>query len=513
MSDNESWKPSINPWLMIIPVILAAFICILDTTVGNVALPHMAGAFSASRDESMWILTSYLVAAGIVMPAVDWLGKVFGRKNYFILSILVFTGASMLCGLAQNIEFMIFARILQGLGGGGLVPVANAIIWESFSKEERGAALSVFGMGVVIAPIIGPVLGGWITDNWSWPWIFYINVPLGCLAVFLAKNLIQDPPWAEKQKNVTIDKIGFLFLTIWLCTFQIVLDKGNDADWFNSAWVCWTFAISMVACGLFFYSQFKNKDSLIDLTVFKDRNFTSGVIVQFVAQAILYSSLAIVPQFLQNMLGYTAYLSGTTIATRGMGSVIALITTAKLSNKVDNRIFVAVGLILIGISGLMFGNFNFQINPSVFLIPNVILGVGVGWALVPIMTLTVATLKKEQMTNASAIQNLLKNVAGAIGTSLVSTLVTRFSQVHQFMLVHNLSDLNPVYNLKLQHLAANFSHLPDAVAKQMAQRLIYKELLQQATMFGYIDAFRFFGILAFFMVPLLLLIKVKKESI
>ncbi len=258
---EQSWKPSINPWIMIIPVILAAFICILDTTIGNVALPHMAGAFSASRDESMWILTSYLVAAGIIMPAVDWLSKIFGRKNYFVLSILLFTISSMLCGLSQNIEFMIFARILQGLGGGGLVPVANAIVWESFSKEERGAALSIFGMGVVIAPIIGPVMGGWITDNWTWPWIFFINVPFGCLAAFLAHRLIEDPPYIKREKNVKIDYIGFIFLTLWLVTFQIVLDKGNDADWFHSTWVCWTSAISILSCGAFFYSQFKNKES------------------------------------------------------------------------------------------------------------------------------------------------------------------------------------------------------------------------------------------------------------
>ena len=511
MSNIQEWKPSINPWIMIIPVILAAFICILDTTIGNVALPHMAGAFSASRDESMWILTSYLVAAGIIMPAVDWLSKIFGRKNYFVISILLFTISSMLCGLSQNIEFMIFARILQGIGGGGLVPVANAIVLESFSKEERGAALSIFGMGVVIAPIIGPVMGGWITDNWTWPWIFFINVPLGCLAAFLAHKFIEDPPYIKKEKNITIDWVGFLFLTLWLVTFQIVLDKGNDADWFNSTWVCWTFGISMLSCIAFFYSQFKNKDSLIDLRIFKDRNFTAGVTVQVIAQAILYSSLAILPQFLQNMLGYTAYLSGLTIMTRGMGSVVALITTAKLSNKIDNRLFVGAGLLLIGISGVMFGNLNQQIAPDSILIPNVLLGIGVGWALVPIMSLTVMTLRNEQMTNASAIQNLLKNVAGAIGTSLVSTLVTRYSQVHQYMLVGNLTPLNPNYTARVQELVAKFSYLPQQVAEQMANGLLYRELVNQSTLFGYIDAFRIFGILAIFVIPLLLMIKVKKK--
>ena len=210
---TEEWKPKINPWIMIIPVMLAVFIYVLDGTIGNVALPHMAGSFSATRDESMWLLTSYLIAAGIVIPAVDFFSKLCGRKNFFIISILMFTIASMLCGMAKNIEFMIFARILQGFGGGGILPISQAIIIESFTKEQRGAAMSVFGMGVILAPIIGPVLGGWITDNWTWPWIFYINVPFGCIAALLSKKLIEDPPYAKRQHNVKIDGKGF-FLSL-----------------------------------------------------------------------------------------------------------------------------------------------------------------------------------------------------------------------------------------------------------------------------------------------------------
>ncbi len=511
MTAEQEWKPSISPWLMIVPVILAAFICILDTTIGNVALPHMAGAFSATRDESMWILTSYLVAAGIVIPAVDWFSKIFGRRNYFIISILVFTFASMLCGLSKNLEFMIFARILQGVGGGGLVPVANAIVFEGFTPQDRGKALSIFGIGVVLAPVIGPVLGGWITDNWTWPWIFFINVPFGCLAALLSYRLIEDPPYARKQAHSKIDGKGFLFLAIWLASFQVILDKGNNADWFGSAWICWTSAISVIACILFFISQKTNKDSLLDLSVFKDRNFTAGVIIQVVGQAVLYSSLAILPQFLQNMLGYTAYLSGVAIMTRGMGSIVALVITALFSNKIDNRIFVAAGLIMIGISGIGFGNLNLQIAATSILVPNVILGIGVGLALVPIMSLTVMTLNNSQMTNASAIQNLLKNIAGAVGTSLVSTMVTRGAQVHQYMLVGHMTPLNPNFTARVQALAANFSHYPEQVAQNMAQALLYKELVTQSTLFAYIDTFRIFGILCFFIVPLLVFIKIKKR--
>lgn len=514
-SENETtneWKPTVNPWIMIIPVMLSVFIYVLDGTIGNVALPHMAGSFSATRDESMWILTSYLIAAGIVIPAVDFFSKVFGRKNFFIISILMFTIASMLCGMAKNIEFMIFARILQGFGGGGILPISQAIIIESFTKEQRPAAMSVFGMGVILAPIIGPVLGGWITDNWTWPWIFYINVPFGCLAAILSKRLIEDPPYARRQKNVKIDGKGFFYLTIWLVTLQTVLDKGNNADWFNATWICWTFAVSCVACVLFFHSQLTNKDSLIDLSVFKDRNFSAGTIIQVVIQAVLYASLAILPQFLQSMMGYTAFLSGATMMPRGFGSMLSMLFTATLSNKVDNRILVMIGLALIGGASLDFGALNLQISNMNIAIPNFFMGMGMGLAMVPIMNLSVDTLRNEQMTNATGIQNLLKNIGSAVGTSLVATMLTRFAQVHQYMLVGKTSELNPAFIERVQSTAAALAgYTEHTVAQYMAQYSLYGQLVKQSNLWAFIDSFRIFGALCFAVIPLLLLMrKVKK---
>ena len=510
---TEQWAPTVNPWIMIIPVMLAVFIYVLDGTIGNVALPHMAGSFSATRDESMWILTSYLIAAGIVIPAVDFFSKVFGRKNFFIISILVFTIASMLCGLAKNIEFMIFARVLQGFGGGGIVPVSQAIIIESFPKEKRGVAMSVFGMGVILAPIIGPVLGGWITDNWTWPWIFYINVPFGCAATILCHKLVEDPPYAKKQKNVKIDGRGFFFLTIWLITLQTVLDKGNNADWFNAPWICWTSAVSMVACILFFHSQLTNKQSLVDLSVFKDRNFSAGTIIQVVIQAVLYASLAILPQFLQSMMGYTAFLSGETMMPRGLGSMIAMLLTATLSNRIDNRLLVAVGLSIIGASTLSFGNLNLQISNMNIAIPNFFMGMGMGLSMVPIMNLSVDTLRNEQMTNATGIQNLLKNIGSAIGTSLVATMLTRFAQIHQYMLVGKLHDLNPNFIERLQATAGTLAQFTQIdIARYMAEYSIYGQLIKQSTLWAFIDSFRIFGALCFAVIPLLLLIKVKSKK-
>lgn len=511
---TEEWKPKINPWIMIIPVMLAVFIYVLDGTIGNVALPHMAGSFSATRDESMWILTSYLIAAGIVIPAVDFFSKLCGRKNFFIISILMFTIASMLCGMAKNIEFMIFARILQGFGGGGILPISQAIIIESFTKEQRGAAMSVFGMGVILAPIIGPVLGGWITDNWTWPWIFFINVPFGCIAALLSKKLIEDPPYAKRQHNVKIDGKGFFYLTIWLVTLQTVLDKGNNADWFNATWICWTFGVSVVACILFFHSQLTNKDSLVDLSVFKDKNFSAGTIIQVVIQAVLYASLAILPQFLQSMMGYTAFLSGATMMPRGFGSMLSMLITGTLSNKIDNRLFVMLGLALIGGSSLVFGSLNLQISNMNIAIPNFFMGMGMGLSMIPIMNLSVDTLKNEQMTNATGIQNLLKNIGSAIGTSLVATMLTRFAQVHQYMLVGKMSELNPVFIERVQTTAGALSaYTEHSVAQYMAQYSYYGQLVKQSTLWAFIDSFRIFGVLCLAVIPLLLLMKkIKKDA-
>ncbi|MFI3299933.1 MAG: DHA2 family efflux MFS transporter permease subunit [Candidatus Gastranaerophilales bacterium] len=510
---TKEWSPKINPWIMILPVMLSVFVYVLDGTIANVALPHMAGSFSATRDESMWILTSYLIAAGIVIPAVDFFSKLLGRKNFFIISILVFTIASMLCGLAQNIEFMIVARILQGFGGGGILPIAQAIMLESFPKEKRGLSMSVFGMGVIIAPIVGPVLGGWITDNWSWPWIFFINVPLGCFAAILSQKIIEEPDYAKKQKNVYIDKKGFLYLACWLISLQVVLDKGNTADWFNAPWICWLSAFSIVSGIMFFKSQLSNKHTLLDLSVFKDRNFSAGSSIQIVTQAVLYSSLAILPQFLQGMLGYTAFLSGYSMMPRGCGSMLAMVITGALSGKVDNRLLVIIGLILLGGSSLAFGSLNLQISTMNILIPNFIMGIGMGLAMIPLMNLSFSTLENHQLTNAAGIQNLMKNIGSAIGTSLVATMLTRFAQVHQGYLVEHLNDLNMAFIERVGVTTAALSqYTHTTVANYMAQYSMYGQLIQQSTLSAFIDSFRIFGTLCFLVIPLLFIMKNVKQN-
>ena len=516
---EQEWKPEGNPWIVALPTILAAFMFVLDETIANVALPHMAGTFSASHDESLWILTSYLVASGIMIPAVDWFSKLLGRRTFFILSILVFTFASFLCAMSTSMTMIVCARALQGLGGGGLLPISQSVLLESFPKEQRGKSMAVFGLVIVVAPILGPVVGGWITDNFDWTWVFLINIPIGLLTAYLSYELLEEPPYAQKQKgNVPIDGLGFLFLTVWLVSLQVTLDKGNNLDWFGSPFIRKLAFISVVSMILFFWSQLTNKKALLDLKVFKDKNFAAGTIIQCVIQAVLLASVALLPQFLQMLMGYSAFLSGLSIMPRGIGACTSMILCGLLSQKVDNRILAAFGLSLVGLASWFLGNLNLQIASVNIAIPNFIFGFGMSFAFIPLVSLSVITLKNSQMTNASGLQNLLKNVAGAIGTSVAGTFVSRFSQIHQHYMVDNLSNLNTVFQVKLSAMTSALSSITnEVVAHTMAQYSLYGDMLKQATLWGYMETFRVYSLATFIIIPLILFIRksglVKKPKV
>ncbi|MBR1681569.1 DHA2 family efflux MFS transporter permease subunit [bacterium] len=511
VAENE-WKPSKSPWLIAIPTIFAAFMFVLDETIANVALPHMAGTFSVSRQESMWILTSYIVASGIMITAVDWFCKKMGRKAFFIGSICLFTASSFMCGISNSIEMILISRILQGLGGGGLLPVAQAVLLEGFPIEERGKAMATFGLVVIVAPIIGPVLGGWITDNWNWPWIFFINVPIGIFTVWISKMLLEDPPYAQKQNNVTLDKIGFSFLVLWLVSMQVIFDKGNDADWFNAPWICKLTVFCVLCFIAFIISQIKGKKTLIDLSVFKDKNFAIGTGVQVVIMAIMLASTALLPQFLQSLLGYSAFTSGMAIMPRGCGALLGIAIFGSLSKIVDNRIFACIGLIFVGIAGLKFGFLNMDISSISIAIPNFIFGLGMGFCMMPLVAFSVITLDNSQMTNASGLQNMLKNVGGAVGTSIVTTMISRYSQIHQANMVGHMTPLNQVFADRVSAMTASFAQLTSIdVAGYMAQYSLYGSMVQQATLWGFMEAFRWCGLLAITIAPLVFLLKKPKK--
>ena len=510
---QEEWKPKTNPWLIILPVMLATFMYALDETVANVALPHIAGSYSVSSQESIWVLTSYLMASSIVIPMIDFFCKFFGRKNFFMLGVFIFTIASFLCGVSNSIGMIVIARALQGLGGGCLMPMAQAITLESFTGEARNKAMAVFGLVVIVAPIFGPVLGGYITENWSWPYIFFINIPVGFICIALAKQFLEDPPYAQKQNNIHLDKWGFLWLCVWLIPLQIVFDKGNDADWFNATWICWLTAIAVSGAVLFFYTQVKGKNPLVKLDVLKDTNYVFGTVMLILINAVLLASLAILPQMLQYMMGYDSFLSGLAIMPRGLGSLTALLIFGGLGGRLSYRTYGVIGLTCLGIGGWMLGLLNLEINPMNIAIPNYIFGLGLVFSFMPITTLSCITIRNDQMTNASGLQNLLKTIGGAIGTSLVATMISRFSQVHQHGLVKNLSISNSVFMDKLNTLSGTFIHQASDMMNStyMAGKMLYNQLIQQSTLCAYMTTFKVFSIACFILIPFMFLLKGEKK--
>ena len=514
IEQTQEWVPKNNPWLIIMPVMIATFMYALDETVANVALPHIAGTFSVSSQESIWVLTSYLMASSIIIPMIDFMCKLMGRKNFFMLGVFIFTIASFLCGIANSIVMIVIARALQGFGGGCLMPMAQAVCMESFKGEARNKAMAIFGLVVIIAPIIGPVMGGYITENWSWPYIFFINVPVGFMCIAMAKKFLEDPPYATKQNNIKLDKIGFLWLCIWLIPLQIVFDKGNDADWFNATWVCWFSLVALIGCVLFFISQVRDKNPIVHLDVLKDTNYLFGTCMLVLINAVMLGSLAMLPQMLQGMLGYDSFLSGLAIMPRGLGSLIALLVFGALGGKLKYRTYGLIGLFCLGLGGWMLSDLNLQMNPMNIAIPNMIFGIGLVFSFMPITTLSCITLRNDQMTNASGLQNLLKTIGGAIGTSLVATMISRFSQIHQNGLVKFTNDLNPQFADRLNTYAGFFINQAGDMLNStyMASKMLYNQLIQQSTLCAYMTTFKVFATCCFILIPFMFIMKGEEKK-
>lgn len=514
MSDTAEimWKPSINPWLMIVHVIISVFMFALDETVSNVALMYIAGSFSASQNESTWIVTSYLVASGIIIPTVDFFCKLMGRKNYFILCITVFTISSVLCACSTSMAMIVIMRFIQGLGGGSLLPLAQAITLESFPPEKRSQSMALFVLTIIFAPTIGPIVGGWITENLSWHWIYLINLPIGIFCVLATQKLLEDPPYAKKQSGITFDYIGFAFLSVWLVFLQIVLDKGNDADWFGAKWICWLTGISCFFGILFFISQFRGKNPLVDLSVLKDKNFLFGTIAQVVMMAVFLASAALLPSMLQVLLGYTSYLSGLSMGSRGLGSIFAMVTYSLLVplGIISDKKFAIMGILCIAIGGMFFGMINLNINLETIAIPNAFFGAGMCLGMTTLTSLSFSTLHYTKITNASGLQNLVKNIGGAIGTSISTTLISRGAQKHQMMMVGNLTDLNQNFTDRINSIAHAFGQVDINQGYIMAKSVLYGQLAQQARLWAYIDTFRIFAAACLIVIPFIMLISAPK---
>jgi DHA2 family multidrug resistance protein len=514
--ETTTWTPSVNPWWIAIAVMLATVLEILDTSVANVALPNMAGSMSSSLDEATWVLTSYLVANAIVLPMTGWLSGHFGRKRFLIACTILFTVSSAACGAANSMALLILARILQGAGGGALLPISQAILMESFPPAKRGVAMAVYGLGVVVAPILGPVLGGWLTDNYSWRWIFYMNVPLGILAVLMLQAFVEDPPYlrdAKEKLGGNIDYIGFGAMAMSLALLQIVLDRGQDDDWFNAAWICWASGISFVSIVFFIFWELRVPHPLVDLRVFRNRTFAVGTLLMFIAGVMMYSTTALLPMFLQGLMGYPSLNSGTAMSIRGVGAIFSLVIVGKLSEKVDARLLMILGWLVIAYSAWGLGNITTEIAVSNLNWPNILTGVGMGLLVVPLMTAALGDLPNEQIGNASGVFNLARNVGGSVGISLTTALVVRGTQTHSALLVGHLSPYDLAFKQYLQKGTAMLSQYGDPITgRRQTYAMLYGMMQQQANLFAYVDTFRLLAVVCVLCIPVVFLLKKAKSG-
>ena len=494
MNANDT-QPKINPWMIALAVMLPTFMEVLDTTIANVSLSHIAGNLSVSTDQATWVLTSYLISNAIVIPCSAWLGQRFGRKNFLMLCVIVFTAASFLCGLATSLPMLLAMRVIQGAGGGAFQPIAQAIMSESFPKEKQGMAMGIYGIGVVTAPIVGPVLGGWITDNYSWRWIFFIKVPAGFLALWLIQRFIHDPQWLRNTRAARPDVIGLSFMSLWLGCQEVLLDKGQQDDWFGSRFIVVMALLAVVGLIVFIGRELTAEKPFVDLRVMKNYNFSLGALLMFFAGITLYSLTAIIPLFLQTLMGYTALQSGLTMIPRGMGALIAMPLAGRLVSKFQGRYLVAGGFINFGAATYVLAQVSLDLTPWILFWPLFFSGVSIAFMFVPLNTMAMGSLKPEQMGNASGIFNLMRNVGGSVGISLVG----------------DLTPYDPGYQASLQTMTTTFVAHGDVVTAQaQATGSMYHTLLAQANLLAYLDNFRLFtGMCLGCLVGALLLKKVK----
>ncbi len=504
----------LNPWLVSMIVVLATFMEVLDTSIANVSLPHIAGSLAASTDESTWVLTSYLVANAIVLPLSGWFSNTFGRKRFYMTCVVLFTASSFLCGLAPSLPLLIFFRVLQGLGGGGLQPSAQAILADAFPPEKRGMGFSVYAMAVVFAPAIGPTLGGWITDNFNWRWIFYINVPVGIVSFVLTGALIKDPAYlVERVKQlrgrIRVDFIGMGLLTLCLGFLQVVLDKGQEDDWFGSNLIAWSSAISLAAFLAVIWWELRIENPIVDLRLFRERNFAMSNVLIFGLGFALFGSTVLVPQFLQALMGYSATESGKVLSPSGVVVMLILPITGLAINRVGPRALIAVGLVIAGVSLWLTSHIDLQVDYWTVTWYRILQGVGIAFLFVPISTVSFSRLPPEKSNAASALFNLARNLGASFGIATVTTLVVRQTQVHTNRLVSHIAAGNPQYNQLIAGLTQRLTRAGASAydAGRQATALVAQTVGQQAGALAYLDAFRFVSIACFVMLPLAFLIK------
>jgi len=487
----------VNPWLVTLSVMLPTFMEVLDTAIASVALPYIAGSLSASNSEATWVLTSYLVANAVILPASNWFARRFGRKRFLLTCVILFTVASFFCGAAPSLAVILLARVLQGAGGGALQPLSQSILLESFPIEKRSMSMAAYGLGIVLAPVLGPTLGGWLTDTWSWRYAFYINIPVGILAVIMISRFVHDPPYIKNAKVGPFDNIGFGLLVVWTGCLQIVLDKGQEDDWFGAVWVRWAVATLVVSLLLWIWHSWTNPKGLVDLHVLKDRNFRTGCLLIAMLGMCIYITIAILPLYYQEILGYTAFTAGLVVFPRGVGSFIGSPVIGILGSRIDNRKLLCAGFLGFAVCSFIFGTVDLSIGPYTLLIPITLTGFALSFVFVPLATMTTRTIPNREMGNATGLFNMLRNIGGSVGIAMATTAVIRRADLHQTDLSAKLSPSSPVLQQKSAMIAAYLGHhVGPAAARPGAFGLLYGLMKQQAAMLAYIDVFRWTAVLA-----------------
>jgi DHA2 family multidrug resistance protein len=502
------WTGGRNPWLIALVVTMATFMEVLDTSIANVSLPHIAGNLSVSQDESTWVLTSYLVSNAVILPISGWLSTRIGRKRFYMTCVALFTISSFLCGIAPSLGFLIFFRILQGIGGGGLGPSEQAILADTFPPAKRGMAMAVYGMAVVLAPAIGPTLGGFITDNFSWRWVFFINIPVGALSLFLTNRVVSDPPhlkWAKEHGSRSVDWWGLGLIATGLGCLEYVLDKGQEDDWFHSSAIV-GFSITAAVClTSFVFWELQHENPIVDLKMFKRRSFAVANMLMLVLGVALFGSTVLLPQYLQVLMGYTAQQSGMALSPGGFVVIMLLPFVGRMVSKVDTRILIAFGFFCLSSSMFyMAHKIDLQMDFGTAIELRAIQMAGLAFLFVPIQTVSYGGVPPQKFNQVSGIMNLSRNMGGDIGIAFVTTLITRRSQVHQVYLSAHTTPYDPAYVSKVDVMTRAFEHAGAASidAARQATAAVYRQLVVQATQLAYLDALLALGVATAVMVPL-----------
>jgi len=504
----------VNPWLIAVSVMFATFMEVLDTTVVNVSLPHIAGSLSATIDEATWALTSYLVANAIILPMTGWLASMFGRKRLLMLSVVGFTASSFLCGLAPTLSTLIVFRIMQGATGGALQPLSQAVLLEAFPPQDRGKAMGFWALGIVVAPILGPVLGGWLTDNYSWRWVFYINIPVGIASIVMTKLYIFDPPYLRAESR-TVDYWGIGMLVVGIGALQIVLDKGQQEDWFESNLIVALAVISAVTLVALVWHELTSDNPIVDLRVLKERSYAVGVFLMTVVGFVLYGSLVLLPIMLQTVLGYPSLQAGIAMAPRGIGSFFAMPVTGLLTGRVDPRKLLTIGLIVGGTTLLWLANLNLQAGYWDIFWPQLVQGVGMSLLFVPLTTISMDRIPREKMGYATSLFNLMRNIGGSIGIAVTGTMLSRHSQSTTSLLGANVTPYDPASQSMLYQMKAAFiaAGTDAATATTRAYAALFGLVQRQATMVAFVGIFQLMGVIFLALLPLVLLMQRPKGKV